>query len=184
MPCQISTNGVSSIPKLELAGNSVDSLHHPWFFSNFWACRHGKCQMLHTADKARRAAEAAVPPIVGRGWVGEDRVGKEGGAELGNGFVASVVAGKGPIDPYEQSCGCVWGLPPPHAREGHEVARGRCRWGRRWRRAPLLVVGGDFSRRHWRVSRQGRWSRCPRGCLRIVGRQRHLVVGGRASGPA
>ena len=43
-------------------------------------------------DKARRAAEAALPPIIGRGWVGEDRVGKEGGAELGDGFVASVVA--------------------------------------------------------------------------------------------
>ncbi len=75
-------------------------------------------------------------------------------------------------------------FPPPHAREGHEVVRGRCHWGRRWHRAPLLVVGGNFSWRHRRLCRRGRWSRCPRGCLRIVGRQRHLVVGGRASGPA
>ena len=135
-------------------------------------------------DKARRTAKAMLPPIVGRGWVGEDRVGKEGGAELGNGFVASMVAGEGAIDPYERSCGRVWGLPPPHACEGHEVARGRCCWGRRWHRAPLLVVGGDFSWRHWRVSQWGRWSRCPRRCLRIVGRQCYLVVGGRASGPA
>ncbi len=52
-------------------------------------------------DKARRAAEAALPPIVGRGWVGEDRVGKEGWAKLGDGFPASVVAGKGAINPYE-----------------------------------------------------------------------------------
>jgi len=64
-------------------------------------------------DKARRAAEAALPPIVGRGWVGEDRVGKKGWAELGDGFAASVVAGEGAIDPYERSCGRVWGLPPP-----------------------------------------------------------------------
>jgi hypothetical protein len=48
--------------------------------------------------------------------VGEDQVDKEEGAELGNGFVASVVAGEGAIDPYERSCGRVWGLPPPCLR--------------------------------------------------------------------
>jgi hypothetical protein len=36
------------------------------------------------------------------------------------------------------------GTSPPHACKGHEVVRGRCHWGRRWHRAPLLVLGGDF----------------------------------------
>ncbi len=45
--------------------------------------------------------------------MGEDRVGKKGWAELGDGFVASVVASEGAIDLYEQSCGRVCGLPPP-----------------------------------------------------------------------
>jgi hypothetical protein len=55
-------------------------------------------------SKARHAAKAALPPIIGRGWVGEDRVGKKGWAELGNGIAASVVAGEGAIDPS--------GIPP------------------------------------------------------------------------
>ncbi len=63
--------------------------------------------------KARHAPKAALPPIVGRGWMGEDRVGKKGWAELGDGFAASVVAGEGAIDPYERSCGRVRGLLPP-----------------------------------------------------------------------
>ncbi len=63
--------------------------------------------------KAQPAAKAALPPIVGRGWVGEDRVGKKGWAELSDGFAASLVAGEGAIDPYKRSCGHVWGLPPP-----------------------------------------------------------------------
>jgi hypothetical protein len=50
--------------------------------------------------------------------VGEDRVGKKGWAELGNGVAAFVVAGKGAIDPYEPSCGHVWGLPPPMLAKG------------------------------------------------------------------
>jgi hypothetical protein len=64
-------------------------------------------------DKAWHAAKVALPPIVGRGWVGGDRVGQEGWAKLGNGFAASVVAGKGAIDPYKRSCGRVWGLSSP-----------------------------------------------------------------------
>ncbi len=44
--------------------------------------------------------------------MGEDRVGKKGWAELGDGFAASVVAGEGANNPYERSCGRVWGLPP------------------------------------------------------------------------
>ena len=54
--------------------------------------------------KARPAAEAALPPIVGRGWVGEDQVGKKGRAKLGDGVAASVVAGEGAINPS--------GIPP------------------------------------------------------------------------
>jgi hypothetical protein len=61
-----------------------------------------KCWLMHS--KARHAAEAALPPIVGRGWVGEAQVGKKGRAELGDGIAASVVAGKGAIDPS--------GIPP------------------------------------------------------------------------
>jgi hypothetical protein len=40
-------------------------------------------------------------------------VGKKGWAELGDGVAASVVAGEGAINPYEQSCGRMWGLSPP-----------------------------------------------------------------------
>jgi hypothetical protein len=49
-------------------------------------------------SKAWHVAEAALPPIFGRGWVGEDRVGKKGRAELGDGIAASVVAGEGAIN--------------------------------------------------------------------------------------
>ncbi len=55
----------------------------------------------------------ALPPIVGRGWVGEDRVSKKGRAKLGDGVAASVLAGEGAINPYKRLCGRVWGLPPP-----------------------------------------------------------------------
>jgi hypothetical protein len=49
LPCQVWTNGVSSIPTLELEGNSVDGLHHPWIcISKSWAFRHGECQTLVT----------------------------------------------------------------------------------------------------------------------------------------
>jgi hypothetical protein len=54
--------------------------------------------------KARLATEAVPPPIVGRGWVGEDRVGKKGRAELGDCIAAFVVAGEGAINPS--------GIPP------------------------------------------------------------------------
>jgi hypothetical protein len=30
LPCEVSTNGVLLIPKLELEGNSVEGIHHPW----------------------------------------------------------------------------------------------------------------------------------------------------------
>jgi hypothetical protein len=70
-------------------------------------------------EYATGAANGIVlPPIVGRGWVGEDQVGKKGRAELGDGIAAAVVAGKGAIDPYKQSCGHVWGLPLPMLAKG------------------------------------------------------------------
>ena len=50
--------------------------------------------------------------------MGEDQVSKKGRAELGDGVAASVVADKGAIDPYEQSCGRVWGLSPPMLAKG------------------------------------------------------------------
>jgi hypothetical protein len=59
------------------------------------------CCILHLVWLATKAA---LPPIVGRRWVGEDRVGKKGRAELGDGVAASVVAGKDAIDPL--------GIPP------------------------------------------------------------------------
>jgi hypothetical protein len=40
------------------------------------------------------------PPIVRRGWVGEDRVGKKGWAKLGDGLVAPEVTGVGAINPW------------------------------------------------------------------------------------
>ena len=51
--------------------------------------------------RARRAAGAALPPIVGRGWVGEDQVGKKGWAELSDGLVTPEVTGKGAINPWQ-----------------------------------------------------------------------------------
>jgi hypothetical protein len=50
--------------------------------------------------RTRRAAEVVLPPIVGRGWVGEDRVGEKGWAELGDGLAAPEVTGEGAIDPW------------------------------------------------------------------------------------
>ncbi len=65
--------------------------------------------LLHS--KARLAAKASLPPIVGRGWVEEEQVSKKGRVELGNGVAASVVAGKGAINflgiPPMVQCG--WG---------------------------------------------------------------------------
>ncbi len=52
---------------------------------------------------ARCSAAVAPPPVV-VGREGVDQVGNEGQAELGNGIAASVVAGKGAIDPS--------GIPP------------------------------------------------------------------------
>jgi hypothetical protein len=49
--------------------------------------------------------------------------------------------GEGAINPYERSCSCAWGHSPPHAREGHKVARGMCRWGCRWYHARSPVDG-------------------------------------------
>ncbi len=56
--------------------------------------------------------------------MGEDQVSKKGRAELGNGIAASVIAGKGAIDPYERSCGRVWGLSPPMLAKGLRYAAG------------------------------------------------------------
>jgi hypothetical protein len=47
------------------------------------------------------ATKAALPPIVGRGWVGEDQVGKKGRAKLGDCLVAPEVMGKAAIDPWQ-----------------------------------------------------------------------------------
>jgi hypothetical protein len=55
-------------------------------------------------SNARHAAKTALPPIIGRRWVGEDQVGKKGRAKLGDGIAASVVAGEGAINPL--------GIPP------------------------------------------------------------------------
>jgi hypothetical protein len=66
-----------------------------------------KCCQLRS--KARRAANAVLPPIVRRGWVGEDQVGKKGWAKLGDGIAASVVACKGAIEPFAKwSDGLAW----------------------------------------------------------------------------
>ncbi len=100
------------------------SITHGFLSANPGSVDMANAKRWRLRGKARPAAKAAPPPIVGRGWVGEDRVRKKGWAELGDGVAASVVAGEGAINPYKQSCGRVWELPPPHAREGHKVARG------------------------------------------------------------
>ena len=65
---------------------------------------NAKRWLLRVRAKTRHAAKAVLPPIVGRGWVGEDRVSKKGRAELGNGVAAFVVASEGVINPS--------GIPP------------------------------------------------------------------------
>ncbi len=70
LPCQVSTNGMSSIPTLSLTGNSVDGLHHPWIFvgkscifvGKYCECRHGKCQMLVTARHSTACHRGGAPP--------------------------------------------------------------------------------------------------------------------------
>ena len=60
---QVSTNGVLPIPKLELAGNSIDSLHHLWMFiSKSWVCRHGKCQTLANVRQTMASCQGGAPP--------------------------------------------------------------------------------------------------------------------------
>ncbi len=49
---------------------------------------------------AQRAAEAALPPIVG-GWEGDDQVGEKGWAKHCDGLDAPVVMGKGAIAPWQ-----------------------------------------------------------------------------------
>ncbi len=50
-----------------------------------------------------------LPPIIGRGWVGEDQVSKKRWAKLGDGVAASVVACEGAIELFaKQSGGLAW----------------------------------------------------------------------------
>jgi hypothetical protein len=44
LPCKVSTNGVSSIPTLELKGNSVECIHHPWICISKAQVGHGVCK--------------------------------------------------------------------------------------------------------------------------------------------
>ena len=85
--------------------------------------------------------------------------------------------GEGAIFPTERPNGSLYS-------GGSARARGTRRGRSPWCCAPLLVIGGDFNRRHQRMCQWGRRSRRPRGCLRILGHQRHLVVGRRALEPA
>jgi hypothetical protein len=59
---------------------------------------YAKRWSLRSIVWARRATEAALPPIVG-GWEGDDLVGEKGWAKLGDGLAAPVVTGKGAIVP-------------------------------------------------------------------------------------
>ncbi len=89
--------------------------------------------------RARRVAEAVLPPILVRGWMGEDQVSKKGWAKLGDGLVAPEVTGEGAINPWqlylvapvggcEQPANGVHS--PPHAHKWHKVVRGM-QWHRR-----------------------------------------------------
>jgi hypothetical protein len=65
--CQVLTDGVSLIvsliPTLELKGNSVDGLHHPWIcISKSWAFRHGECQTLLIAFQSTACHQGGAPP--------------------------------------------------------------------------------------------------------------------------
>ncbi len=80
------------------------SITHGFLPANPGSVDMANAKRLRLQGKARPAAEAALPPIIGRGWVGEDQVGKKGWAKLGNGIAASVVASEGAINPL--------GIPP------------------------------------------------------------------------
>ncbi len=106
LPCQVSTDGVSLIPTLELKGNSVEGLHHPWICISkilgvltWWMPNAGDCVPKHGMPPRWRSSPSLV-----EGGVGENQIGKKGWAELGDGVAASVVAGKGAINPS--------GIPP------------------------------------------------------------------------
>jgi hypothetical protein len=98
-------NRVSSIQILELKGNSIEGIHHPWMCISMPRedMLYAKSWSPWSIAWALRAAEVALPPIVG-GWEGYDQVGKKGWAELCDDLAAPVVMGKGAIDPW-QPCG-------------------------------------------------------------------------------
>ena len=63
LPCQVSMDGVSLVPTLELKGNSVDVHHHPWIcISKSWAFRHDECQTLLTAFQSTACRQGSAPP--------------------------------------------------------------------------------------------------------------------------
>jgi hypothetical protein len=66
-----------------------------------------------------------LPPIVGRGWVGEDQVCKKGWVELGNGVATSVVAGEGAINPFAKRSG---GLTRANGKSHAEQCGGGGEW--------------------------------------------------------
>ena len=86
------------------------SIPHGFLSANPGSVDMANAKRWRLRGKARPAAKAALPPIVGRGWVGEDQVGKKGQAKLGNGVAASVVADEGAIDPLgiPPMVRCVW----------------------------------------------------------------------------
>ncbi len=69
--CQVLTNEVSSMPTLELEGNSIDGLHHPWIcISKSWVFRHGGCQMLATAFHSTACRQGGTSPNLSGVWMG------------------------------------------------------------------------------------------------------------------
>ncbi len=46
LPCQVSMSGVLSIPILELKGDSVEGIHHPWMCFSMLHRVHVVCQPL------------------------------------------------------------------------------------------------------------------------------------------
>jgi hypothetical protein len=71
LQCEVLTNGVSSIPTLEVEGNSVEVSHYPWIYISKSQVEK-VCQTLELCRSRPRAwfsAKAALSPTVSRVWV-------------------------------------------------------------------------------------------------------------------
>jgi hypothetical protein len=63
---QVSMNGVSLIPTLELEGDSVECIHHPWICISKSQGGHGVCKTQEPLVQSTTCTKAALSPTVSR----------------------------------------------------------------------------------------------------------------------